>query len=190
MKKILMYLSAFLPMFFIMWFKEVATVLVKIHDGKSTWLDLINIYLIIEIAIIGVLIISFSNLMSNNKKLATKKVKVLAVSNRTGEYYLGYYSLFILSLLGFSFINIVDILVLCLLIITLGVVYIKNELYFMNPTINIFRSYIYEVEYSYKDQIERKLIISKEKVKINEIIDIELSEFEFTFMRKKNEADN
>lgn len=117
-------------------------------------------------------------------------MKVLAVSNRTGEYYLGYYSLFILSLLGFSFINIVDILVLCLLIITLGVVYIKNELYFMNPTINIFRSYIYEVEYSYKDQIERKLIISKEKVKINEIIDIELSEFEFTFMRKKNEADN
>lgn len=78
MKKILMYLSAFLPMFFIMWFKEVATVLVKIHDGKSTWLDLINIYLIIEIAIIGVLIISFSNLMSNNKKLATKKSESLS----------------------------------------------------------------------------------------------------------------
>lgn len=190
MKKILMYLSAFLPMFFIMWFKEVASICVKVYEGKSSWNELLNVYLVTEFIVIAVLVLFFAKLMSNNKKLATKKVKVLTVSNRTGEYYLGYYSLFILSLLGFSFTNIVDILVLCLLIVTLGVVYIKNELYFMNPTINIFRSFIYEVEYSYKDQKERRLIISREKVKIDEIIDIELSDFEFTFMRKKHEADN
>ncbi len=190
MKKILMYLSAFLPVFTIMWLKEIALIFEQIFYKKSSWCDLLNSYLIIEFFIIVILILSFLNLIGNNKKLATKKVKVLTVSNKTGEYYLGYYSLFILSLLGFSFTDIVDILVLSLLIITLGIVYIKNELYFMNPTINIFRSYIYEVEYSYKDQIERKLIISKEKVKINEIIDIEISDFEFTFMRKKQESDN
>lgn len=190
MKKPLMYLSAFIPMFIIMWVKEVASIGVKIYNKKASWCDFKNPYLIIELVLIIFLVLAFSFLINNNKKISTKKVKVVSVNNRTGEYYLGYYSLFILSLLGFSLTDFVDILVLILLIATLGIVYVKNELYFMNPTINIFKSYIYEIEYTYKESKERKLIISKEKVNVDEVIDIEISEFEFTFMRKKDESSN
>lgn len=182
-----MYLSVFLPLFVIMWLKEVALIVLSIFNEKMNWKDLINIYLIAWFLIIIILVIFFIKLMTNNKKLTTYKIKVIKVKNRTAEYYLGYSSVFIVSLVGFSLMNVVDVFVLVLLLIALGVVYIKNDLYFINPTVNMFKSYIYEVEYKNKDNLETKTIISNKKIKPDDTIDIELSQFEFTFMRNKDE---
>lgn len=182
MKKILMYVSAFIPMFVIMLIREVALIIVDITNNKATWSDLKNPLLIGQAILILAILILFSYLMMNNKKRATRKIKVISVSNRSAEYYLGYYSVFLLSLISFSLLDIVDLITLVLLMIALGIVYIKNGLFFMNPTINIFQSLIYEIE---TDLGEKKLIISKHKVKAGDIVEVDISDFEFTFMRKK-----
>lgn len=57
----------------------------------------------------------------------------------------------------------------------------------MNPTVNIFQSYIYEVEYETHQTTISKLIISPVKLSEGNIIDIDVSEFEFTFFRRKHE---
>jgi len=187
-KKIILYLSAFLPMLLIMWIRESVSPLLDIWAGKLEWADLSPSPLLIAelMLMIGIASALFL-LMKSNRKVATKKIKIDVVKNRTAEYYLAYYSLFILSLIGFSLTEVRDIIVLILLLTVLGIVYIKNELYFINPTINIFRSFIYEVEYSSEKEKIGKLLISKDKLKTNQIVDIEVSEFEFTFVRRKNE---
>lgn len=190
-KKIILYLSAFLPMLLIMWIRESVYPLLDIWAGKLEWADLSPSPLLITelMLMIGIASALFL-LMKSNRKVATKKIKIDVVKNRTAEYYLAYYSLFILSLIGFSLTEVRDIIVLILLLTVLGIVYIKNELYFINPTINIFRSFIYEVEYSSGKEKIGKLLISKDKLKINQIVDIEVSEFEFAFVRRKNEKRN
>lgn len=187
-KKVILYLSAFLPMLCIMWIRESVSPLLDIWADKLEWGDLSPSPLLIAelILMIGIASALFL-LMKSNRKVATKKIKIDVVKNRTAEYYLAYYSLFILSLIGFSLTEVRDIIVLILLLVVLGIVYIKNELYFINPTINIFRSFIYEVEYSSEKEKIGKLLISKDKLKTNQIVDIEVSEFEFTFVRRKNE---
>jgi len=173
-----------------MWIKECMLIVIDVTTRKTNWSTLINLYLIIEFVVILAAAVSLGILLMRNKNTATYTIVVKTVKNRSAEYFLQYYSLFILAMIGFSLTKLVDIIVLVLLLFVLGIVYIKNDLFFINPTINIFRSYIYEVEYNHGSTTENKLIISKEKLKDGEIIEIDISEFEFTFMRKKHESIN
>lgn len=189
LKKIIMYISAFLPMFSIMWIKAVLLGVRNVLEKPCiyTWKTAVfNPYLIIELILIIALASSFAWLMRGNVNVAVYTVTLSKVQNRSAEYYLSYYSLFILALIEFSFVDLIDLIVLFLLISVLGIVYIKNELFFINPTINLLKSYIYEVEYIDKDKKSvKKLIVSPEIISEESTIDIDISQFEFTFLHKK-----
>lgn len=190
LRKLIMYISAFLPMFLIMWIKEVLFGIRNVVEKPWKYaLDSIylNPYLITEFIFIVMIGAVFAWLLNRNKKTGVYTVSLKTVKNRTAEYYLAYYSLFILALIEFSLTDPIDLAVLALLLAVLGVVYIKNDLFFMNPTINIFQSYIYEVEYETLQATITKLIISPVKLSEGNVIDIDISEFEFTFLRRKHE---
>lgn len=189
-RKLIMYISAFLPMFLIMWIKEILICIRNIMrmPWKYKWSSIYsNPFLIAEllfIILIGLLVIW---LIKRDRKTSAYTVTLKSVKNRSAEYYLAYYSLFILALIEFSLTDPVDLAVLILLLIVLGIVYIKNNLFFMNPTINIFRSFIYEVEYITNQSTITKLVVSPVRLSEGNIVDIDISEFEFTFLRKKHE---
>lgn len=185
-----MYISAFLPMLLIMWTKEILLAIRKICDNPGEYSWEIIFYLIGEFIVILLIVGALYFLMKGNKKTSVYTITIQAVKNRSAEYYLTYYSLFVLALMGFSLTDPVDLVILILLFVMLGIVYIKNDLFFMNPTINIFQSYIYEVEYITNQTVVSKLIISPVKLSEGNIIDIDVSEFEFTFFRRKHEARN
>ena len=190
LRKLLMYISAFLPMFLIMWIKEILLGIKNVIDypEKFTWKSIyLNPYLVSEIIFIIFVALALNFLLKRNQRTSIYTVKLQTVKNRSAEYYLAYYSLFVLALIEFSLTELIDLIVLSLLIIVLGVVYIKNDLFFMNPTINIFQSYIYEVEYEENGTAITKLIISPIKLFEGNLIDIDVSEFEFTFFRRKHE---
>lgn len=190
LRKLVMYISAFIPMLLIMWIKEVLLGVLNVLEKpwKYTWDSIyLNPYLIAEIAFIILIGCAFFMLLKRNKKTAVYTITLKIVKNRSAEYYLAYYSLFILALIELSLTDPSDLVVLLLLLIILGVVYIKNDLFFMNPTINIFQSYIYEVEYDISQTTITKLIISPKKLSEGNIVDIDISEFEFTFLRRKHE---
>lgn len=189
-KKLVMYISAFLPMFFILWVKAVLLCVQEVLNTpcEKNWKYVyLNPYLIGEIVFIFLICIAVLWLLNRNNKTAVYRVFLKSVKNRSAEYYLAYYSIFILALIEFSLIDPIDLTVLVLLLLVLGIVYIKNDLYFMNPTINIFRSYIYEVEYETGQTVITKLLISPQKIAEGNIVDIDISEFEFTFLRRKHE---
>lgn len=190
LRKLIMYISAFIPMFLIMWIKEVLIGICNVLEqpSKYMWRSLFfNPYLISEFVFIVLVGLALCGLFKRNKKTGVYTIVLKTVRNRSAEYYLAYYSLFILALIEFSLTDPIDLVVLVLLLIVLGIVYIKNDLFFMNPTINIFQSYIYEVEYEDGQTTIEKLIISREKLSEGNTVEIDISEFEFTFLRRKHE---
>lgn len=193
LRKLIMYVSAFLPMFLIMWIKEVMLGIRNVMEKpwKYSWDSVyLNPYLIGELLFLIIMSLLIVSLLKRNKKTAVYTVSLKTVKNRSAEYYLAYYSLFILALIEFSLTDPIDLVVLALLLFVLGVVYIKNDLFFMNPTINIFQSYIYEVEYETGQVAITKLIISPVKLSEGNVVDFDISEFEFTFLRRKHEKRN
>ena len=184
MKKIIMYLSAFLPMFWLILIKDYATILKDAIAGEVPYSDLLSVQLFIVFGIVLLITIITIILISGNKNLSNDLVVATKVTNRTAEYYLGYFSLFILELFAFSFTDIVDIIVMSVLLMLLGIVYVKNGLFFINPTMNIFRSFIFEVEFSDGNNIRTKILICKEKIKQGDSLNIDISNYGFTLAQK------
>lgn len=184
MKKIIMYLSAFLPMFWLILIKDYASILKDANAGEAPYSDLLSVQLFIVLGIVLFITIITIILISGNKNLSNDLVVAVKVTNRTAEYYLGYFSLFILELFAFSFTDIVDIVVMSILLLLLGIVYVKNGLFFINPTMNIFRSFIFEVEFSDGNNIRTKILICKEKIKQGDSLMIDISNYGFTLAQK------
>ena len=180
MKKIIMYLSAFLPMFWLILIKDYATILKDAIAGEVPYSDLLSVQLFIVLGVVLLITIITIILISGNKNLSNDLVVATKATNRTAEYYLGYFSLFILELFAFSFTDIVDIIVMSILLLLLGIVYVKNGLFFINPTMNIFRSFIFEVEFSDGNNIRTKILICKEKIKQGDSLKIDISNYGFT----------
>ena len=184
MKKIIMYLSAFLPMFWLILIKDYASILKDAIAGEAPYSNLLSVQLFIVLGIVLFITIITIILISGNKKLSNDLVVATKVTNRTAEYYLGYFSLFILELFAFSFTDIVDIIVMSILLLLLGIVYVKNGLFFINPTMNIFRSFIFEVEFSDGNNIRTKILICKEMIKQGDSLMIDISNYGFTLAQK------
>ena len=204
---IVMFLSAFLPMFIIMWIKEIIAISINVcksHQlsGRYEWTSFLNWYLIIELIIIIIIITIFSVLLKGikeskktnrrrNKKIkshaqmSTKTIIIKQSRNMVIEYYLNYFTLFVLSLFAFSLVNIIDIIILCFLLFTLGIVYIKNGMYFINPTVTMLKSFIYSVEYEEDDKLYNTVVISSEKIYNGETVNIFHSCYDFTFLERK-----
>ena len=184
MKKIIMYLSAFLPMFWLILIKDYASILKDAIAGKTPYSDLLSVQLFIVLGVVLLITIITIILISGNKKLSNDLVVATKVTNRTAEYYLGYFSLFILELFAFSFTDIVDIIVMSALLLLLGIVYVKNGLFFINPTMNIFRSFILEVEFSDGNNIRTKILICREKIQQGDSLNVDISNYGFTLAQK------
>ena len=171
-------------MFWLVLFKDYAIILKNAINGDGEYADLLNVQLFIVLGIVIFISIGSIILISGNKNLSNDLVIATKVTNRTAEYYLEYFSLFVLELFAFSFTDIVDIIVMSILLLLLGIVYIKNGLFFINPTINIFRSFIFEVEFSDGNNIRTKILICKEIIKEKDSLKIDISQYGFTLAQK------
>lgn len=194
-KKVIIYLSSYLPIFVVLWLKDVLLISFSImgigdNNKAKEWVELyLNPYLITELLVMVAIAVSMFILIRRIKNITGYLVKINSVKNRTSEYYLAYSSLFIISLISLSFTNILDICVLLMIVSILGVVYIKNDLYFINPTINLFYNHIYEIEcecgvdMSEDVDVKNKLIISDKRIEKGDFVEIALSEYEFSFLK-------
>jgi hypothetical protein len=197
---IVLYVSAFLPMFAIMWIKEVVSSVVDaVNDFYSSVANtpfglsfvsevckaMFNWSLLIEFIVFAFVFVVLCLMMKGNEKSAAKMVKVKNLKNRVAEYYLAYFSLFVLALIGFSLVDIVDIISLFLLMLILGIVYIRNEMFYMNPTVNLLKSFIYEIEFEEHGKTHSRVVLAKEKLYVGETLNIYQSKYDFTIVKNK-----
>lgn len=137
-QKTFLYISSFIPLYFLIIVKEIIEILngnLSFNITNSVMLTL-NLLLII-IGVIGVTILY---------KKSYQKTEIVKIRNITREDFLPYFPLFVLFALAFELEYISMAVVYLLILIMLGVVYVKNDMYYINPFLNIVGFKTYEVE--------------------------------------------
>ncbi len=142
MKKILLYLSAFVPLYFLISIK----IIIDLINNNLSW-NFLNTISLVMFVILMVMGIFGAKQAIAHKRTKTTKIKIISQKNITEQYFLGYFSLFVLFALTFELEKISMFVVFILIIILIGIVYIKNNLFYINPFLNILGYNFYQVEY-------------------------------------------
>ena len=163
-----MFLSAFVPMYII--------VLVKtILDAIDKHTNITNIGIVIMIVLGVLILIGVVGIICilKVKKVHTESIKVISADNVTGQYFFGYFSLFVLLAVNFDMYNICDSTIFFIINIMIGIVYIHNNLYYINPLLNVLGYNIYKITYidRFKESVNINVFI-KNKINKDDSIDI------------------
>ena len=97
MKNILLYLSAFMPMYFLIFVKQIIEML--IGKIKFNFLNIFVVGLMFLVVILGLLGL-YLEIFS--KRQSARDVELISKQNITDEHFLGYFSLFVLFAITFD----------------------------------------------------------------------------------------
>lgn len=113
--------------------------------NKAVWFDEVNDWAICVLTVLS--LVSFFYL---KKKLYNTKAEkyyiVESVRDETSNNYFSYISVYLLTCIGLSLNNIVDIFMLVFLMGLVGYIYVANDLIHLNPTLNIIGYKVYHAK--------------------------------------------
>jgi hypothetical protein len=142
MAKIILFVSAFVPMYVLFLINLIVELINKnLTLNVTNTIVLITLCVFIVVGIVGLLAII------NNKDDTIQKIKVLSKKNLTDQHFLNYFSLFVLLALTFDLSKICFICVLIVIMFFIGVVYVKNNIFYVNPLLNIMGYSFYDITY-------------------------------------------
>ena len=158
-KKILLFISAFIPLY--------ALLLVKIGiqiANDNLHFNVLNTIMICFLSLL--ILVGALGIYLALKCKKYKKITVKTAQNTTEKHFLGYLSLFVLFALNFEIEYMAMAVVFVLILVFVGIVYIKNNLFYINPTLNILGFSFYEITYFETDSHEVKTdyVLSKTKL--------------------------
>ena len=153
---ILLYISSFIPLCFLIVTKE----FIEIANGNLSFNVTNSVMISLNLLFIG--------LGSAGTIIAIKKpcehIEITKMKNITRDDFLPYFPIFVLFAIAFELQFISMAIVYLLILMMLGIVYIKNEMYYINPFLNIVGFCTYEVTYKKDGQtFENKKLFSYNK---------------------------
>lgn len=162
MKKITLYLSAFIPLYFLIIIK----IIIDIINANLSFnvLNTLTLILLTILIIVG----SFGAFNAvKHPHTTTTTINIIQKTPITEKYFLGYFSLFVLFALSFELERVSMFVVFVLIIILIGIVYIKNDLFYINPFLNILGYNFYDITYTdEKDKQQKAKFLCKGKLDI------------------------
>jgi hypothetical protein len=115
----------------------------------------------------------FDSMTKGSKKGPYKIVKI---ENANSDY-LVFLTSYIIPLIGFELETVRQIIYFSIILIALGLMYIKTNLFYANPTLSLFNFMIYKVNYECENNkpVESGILLTKEKLSLyDEILIINL----------------
>lgn len=182
LKNLFLYLSAFVPMYILILIKLIIELISKSLVFNMLYiLYLITLLILIGSGVFGLI----SNIYFSH--ISSKEIVILEKKNITDKHFFGYFSLFVLFALQLN-LKLISSYILFILILTfIGIVYIKNSLYYINPCLNILGYNFYDIIYSEinaKEKIQAK-IFYKGELKENNTYKVVFKNQHFSFINKK-----
>jgi len=165
MIKIILFISAFVPMY-ILFLCNLLVELINqnLHFNITNIIVLISLILLILIGAIGLLFI-----LRNKGNKVCESIQVVSKKNLTDQHFLNYFSLFVLLALTFDLSKISFICVFIIILIFIGVVYIKNNIFYINPLLNIMGYSFYDITYKVDNEIKELRIFYKGILKLESV---------------------
>jgi len=142
MQKIFLYLSAFVPLYCLIILKILNEILNS--NLSFNFLNTSTLILLISLIILGISGIILEN---KNKNYKITKIEIIKKKSITEQHFLGYFSLFVLFALTFELERYSMFIIFILIIILIGIVYIKNDLFYINPLLNILGYNFYDIKF-------------------------------------------
>ena len=174
-RKLFLFLNAFLLMNFLFLGKEIYLY----HTGITYK----NVFILIGIIFIGVCIaggLLGLIFICSKPKITSNQSKVVHKENVTGNYYFGYFSLFVLLFLSFDLSDIINLIIFIALFFALAFVYCRNDLFYINPTILLLGKRIYNIKIEHNSKIETVLTLTNAVIEIGTTYTFYFSPYEFT----------
>ena len=142
MSKIILFISAFVPMYILFLINLIVEI---INDNLS--MNIVNrcvlvvLALLIFIGSVGLIV------LINWKDKNYVSIKIISKKNITDQHFLNYFSLFVLLALTFDLSKISFICMFVVITIFIGIVYIRNNIFYINPMLNIMGYSFYDIVY-------------------------------------------
>lgn len=141
-----------MPMYILIFIK----LIVQIINDNLTFnvlntLNFITLLLLIALGIVGLL----WNIKYNKDK--SKEIVIIKKENITDQHFLGYFSLFVFFAIPLDLANMSNYCVYLVILILIGIVYINNSLYYINPLLNILGFNFYNITYHEVGDSEEKV---------------------------------
>lgn len=175
-----LFLSAFVPMFILIFLKLVIDML---NDNISfNVLNTLNFVTLIMLIASGI-----GGLIWNTKSSGkTSEIEIIARENITDKHFLGYFSLFVLFALQLNLSLVSGYCIFVIIMIFIGIVYIKNSLFYINPLLNILGYNFYDVKFKLDGTGKEKeaKIFHKGDLEIGKKYFVNIKNDNFTFIDK------
>lgn len=180
LKNLVLYLSAFLPMYILILLRLVINM---INDNLTfNVLNTINLILLLLLIASGALGLWWNIFKSQD---ATKAITIISKNNITDQHFLGYFSLFVLFALQLDMSFVSDFFLFLFISLFIGIVYIKNSLFYINPLLNILGFSFYDIEYVDSDGQKGHAKIFYKGELLNQKYNVKIKNENFAFIDKK-----
>ncbi len=143
---IALYISSFIPLYFLIIVKE----LIDIINGNLSFNITNSVMLGLNLLLILIGSIAIIYLY---KRTNYKTIKICGYKNITRENFLPYFPLFVLFALAFELQFISMAVVYVLILVIIGIVYVKNEMFYINPLLNLLGFSLYEITLENKHKL-------------------------------------
>lgn len=139
--KFLLFVSSFIPLYVLIFLK----VLIDITQGNLSF-NVTNSLLLSFCLLLCAGGIAGVVAMLKSKKQC-QEISIVEFVNVTDQSYLSFFSLFVLFAVSFEIEYISMFVVYCVVLVFIGLVYVKNELFYINPFMNLIGYSCYQITF-------------------------------------------
>lgn len=154
MAKIILFISAFVPMYVLF----LINLIVELINENLTF-NVTNTCVLVALAILFLIGVVGLLLIINSKDVHEEEIVVESKQNLTDQHFLNYFSLFVLLALTFDLSKICFVCVFVVILIFIGIVYVKNNIFYVNPLLNIMGYSFYDITYKNSEGKTRQIRI-------------------------------
>lgn len=183
MRNILLYLSAFIPMYLLVIIKQCIEII--IGNIKPNFFNFLVVGILVLVIVLGLLGLKMEIF---DQKETPATIILVDKTNTTDEHFLGYFSLFVLFAISFDLSKISMLVVFVLIVSMIGVVYVKNKLFYINPFLNILGYNFYDITYK-EGKLEKPKstkIFFKGDLLLQKEYSLIVNDENFSFLTQKN----
>ncbi len=150
-------------------------------------LNTLNLGTLLSLIVLGVVGLVWNILLEKDK---AKEIVILDKQNITDQHFLGYFSLFVFFAIPLDLANMSNYCIYVVILILIGIVYINNSLYYINPLLNILGYNFYNIKYvekGGKEERSAKIFYRGDLILEDKTYWVKLKNTNFAFIEKRHQ---
>ena len=184
MNKILLYLSSYVPLYLILIVKNVILKLELINWNMKSiiFFNSVDDYVLVILAVLTIVSLIYIKIsLKSIKKFHKNRYVITRINHASSDSILNYISIYILTFIDFDLNSISNIITLMFIMILLGIIAIKYDDLYINPTLLFWNYKIYSISIDKNGKEMDKIVLIKGNVYKNTELEIYESSKQYTF---------